>query len=134
MINQSFTLDAIESLIRRMMIQSAKTLVIRTKLQIIEQRQQRFERLKLIAAAVQAGLLSMPSNEALGSLQIVRIAPFAHQTDTGDLFAVAKDQRIQIALQRFPDVLTQISRMAAAALVGTVGDGNRQADLLRHLR
>lgn len=125
--------DAIETLVGGRIVQSTKSRIIRAELQIIQQRKQVGERFKLVTAAVETGFQSMLPDDAKGDFQFGWIPPFTHEADTGDEGFVARDQRIQIALQRLTDILLKISGMAAATMVEAVGDRERQADLLRHL-
>ena len=127
-------LVSIEPLVGCWDIEASCRLAIRPQLDVVEERQDASKRGNLFVAAVQAGFQPRRLDPFERCPQLCWIAAFAHQADAGHQPLVSRDQRIEIALQGFADVLLKIRGMAAAAPESAVGDGDRQAYLARHLR
>lgn len=130
---QSTVFHTIEPLIGIRLIQSTKLLPKGAQLQIIQKRKQVTKRLFCIAPAVLTGFETVLSNDAESLSKFLFISAFTHEADAGDKILVTHDQRIQITLQRIPDILLQIRRMAAVTMIEAVRYGNRQANLLGNL-
>ena len=104
------------------------------ELEVVERRQKRRKRCDSIKARVEAGLQIVRPNGQKRTALLAEVAAFAHQTDAGDQALIAADERVEIGKQRPANVVLQIRQVAAVTAKAAVGDGERQADLLRHFR
>ena len=132
-VNQFSSRNSVESLVGGWIVKSALFLYIWPQFDVVQKRKLSFKRLKTVAAAVQTGFQTSGTNHQERVFQLLHIAPLSHEAYTGDESAIAPDQRIQVTLQRLPDILLQIWRVAVMTTVGAIGDGQCQADLLRYL-
>ena len=132
-VNQTFLLDAIETLVSIGRIEPTASFDVWPHFQIIDQGNQGSKRGGVLAAGILTGFQPVSADCLKGKPLFNKVLPFAHQADAGNQSMITPDQRIQIRLQRIADILPQIRRMAAVTAVCAVGDGERQADVPRNL-